>query len=337
MTTTAGPGTPPAPPAQPAPPALAIPTQRLHRPLVAVAIALAAFTLVAIGGALFDDRDLLGHPIWMKPLKFTISFSLYCVTLAWMLSLQTKRRRAGWWLGTVVATGIAVEMILIVGQVVVRGRQLHFNLSTPADKLIHDIMAGTVYAIWAAVLVVAIQLLFDKPGDRALRWSIRMALGTTLGGMLLGNLMFHASPAQQRAIDATGDEKFFGTHSVGVEDGGPGLPITGWSTEGGDLRIGHFLGVHALQAIPLLALGLVLLARRYRSLRPEGPRTALVLIGTSAYAGLIWLVTWQAQRGESIAHPSAPTLLAFAGLLCATATLSLAVLVRARRTTLVSP
>jgi hypothetical protein len=92
MTTTAGPGAPPAPPAQPAPPALPIPTQRLHRPLVAVAIALAAFTLVAIGGALFDDRDLLGHPIWMKPLKFTISFSLYCVTLAWMLSLQTKRR-----------------------------------------------------------------------------------------------------------------------------------------------------------------------------------------------------------------------------------------------------
>jgi hypothetical protein len=34
------------------------------------------------------------------------------------------------------------------------------------------------------------------------------------------------------------------------------LPITGWNTQGGDLRIGHFLGVHALQLILMLALGL---------------------------------------------------------------------------------
>lgn len=321
-------------PVPPTLPALPSSPHRLHRPLLAVSIALAVLTLVGIGGALFDDRDLLGHPIWMKPLKFMISFALYCGTLAWMLSLQTKARRLGWWMGTVVAVGVAVEMVLIVGQVVVRGRQLHFNTSTPTDTLFHDIMAGTVYVIWFAVLVVAIQLLFDKPGDRALRWSIRLALGTTLGGMLLGNLMFRATPAQQQAIDATGREDFFGSHSVGVEDGGPGMPITGWSTEGGDLRIGHFLGVHALQLIPLLALGLILLARRYAVLRPEGPRTALVAIGAAAYGGLIWLVTWQADRGESLVHPSGSTLLAFGSLLSATIVLSLTVFARARRTTL---
>jgi hypothetical protein len=123
---------------------------------------------------------------------------------------------------------------------------------------------------------------------------------------------------------------------VGVEDGGAGLPITGWSTEGGDLRIGHFLGVHALQAIPLLALGLVLLARRFPALRPENPRTLLVLVGTASYAGLIWLVTWQAQRGESIVHPGSATLAAAGSWLGATVLLSLLVLFRARRTTLVS-
>lgn len=322
-------------PVPPTLPALPSSPHRLHRPLVAVSIALAVLTLVGIGGALFDDRDLLGHAIWMKPLKFMISFALYCATLAWMLSLQTKARRLGWWMGTVVAVGVAAEMVLIVGQVVVRGRQLHFNMSTPADKLIHDIMAGTVYLIWTAVLVVAIQLLFDKPGDKALRWSIRLALGTTLGGMLLGNLMFRATPAQQTAMDATGREDFFGSHSVGVEDGGPGMPITGWSTEGGDLRIGHFLGVHALQLVPLLALGLILLARRYAVLRPEGPRTALVAIGAASYGSLIWLVTWQAERGESLVYPGRSTLLAFGSLLSATIVLSLAVLHRARRTTLV--
>ncbi|HEY0619787.1 MAG TPA: hypothetical protein VGD15_19435 [Kribbella sp.] len=324
-------------PAEPAAiPSLPSRTNRLHRPLLAVSIALAALSVVGIGGALFDDRDLLGHPIWMKPLKFMISFALYCVTLAWMLSLQTKARRLGWWMGTVVAVGMAAELVLIVGQVVVRGRQLHFNMSTPADQLIHSLMATTVYVIWTSVLVVAIQLLFDKPGDRALRWSIRLALATTLGGMLLGNLMFRATPAQLQAEAATGRLDHFGSHSVGVEDGGPGLPITGWSTEGGDLRIGHFLGVHSLQLIPLLALGLVLLARRFPGLRPEGPRTALVFVGTAAYAGLIWLVTWQAERGESIVHPTTPTLLASGVLLSATTILSLAVLVHSRRTTLVS-
>lgn len=328
MTTTTA--VPPATPILPSSP------HRLHRPLLAVSIALAALTLVGIAGALFDDRDLLGHPIWMKPLKFMISFALYCVTLAWMLSLQSKARRLGWWMGTVVALGVAVEMVLIVGQVVVRGRQLHFNMSTPADKLFHDIMAGTVYVIWAAVLVIAIQLLFDKPGDKALRWSIRLALGTTLGGMLLGNLMFRATPVQQQASDATGRQDFFGSHSVGVEDGGPGMPITGWSTEAGDLRIGHFLGVHALQFIPMLALGLILLARRYPALRPEGPRTALIFIGAVSYAGLIALVTWQAERGESLVHPGQTTLLAAGSLLSATIIASLAVLTRARRTTLAS-
>jgi hypothetical protein len=317
-------------------PALPDKPTRLHRPLLWVSIALAALVPVAILGALFDDRVLLGHPIWMKPLKFAISLAAYCAALAWMLSLQRRARRVGWWMGTIIAAGIAVEMVLVMIQVVFRGRQLHFNMSTPADALIHNIMPTAIYLVWGAMLVVAIQLLFDKPGDRALRWSIRLALGTTLAGMLLANLMFRATPAQEREAAEAGEQLHFGSHSVGVEDGGAGLPITGWSTEGGDLRIGHFLGVHALQAIPLLALGLVLLARRFQALRPEGPRTALVIVGAASYGGLMWLVTWQAQRGESIVHPGAATLTAVAWWLGATILTSLLVLFRARRTTLVS-
>ncbi|NEA36074.1 hypothetical protein [Streptomyces sp. SID13031] len=317
-------------------PALPGRPQRLHRPLVAVSIALAVMVVVGIVGALFDDRQLLGHPIWMKPLKFAMSFAAYSLTLAWLLSLQTKARRLGWWMGTAAAAGMAAEMVIITGQVVVRGRQLHFNQSTPTDTLMHDLMAQTVYVIWFAIFVIAVQLLFDKPGDKALRWSIRLALGTSLIGMLAGTLMFRTTPTQEKALAETGREDFFGAHSVGVEDGGPGMPITGWSTEGGDLRVGHFLGIHALQLIPLVALGLVLLARRFPVLRPEGPRTALVWIAAASYGGLIWLAIWQAQRGESLVHPGRSTLFAAGSLLTATLVLSLLVLLRARRTTLAS-
>jgi len=43
-------------------------------------------------------------------------------------------------------------------------------------------------------------------------------------------------------------------HTYGAPDGGPGIPFLNWSTIAGDLRIGHFVTLHGLQVIPLIAL-----------------------------------------------------------------------------------
>jgi hypothetical protein len=96
------------------------------------------------------------------------------------------------------------------------------------------------------------------------------------------------------------------------------MALTGWSTTGGDLRIPHFVGMHALQALPLLALLLGVLATRLPRLRPAAARTELVVVGAAAYAGLVALVTWQAERGQSLIQPDAATLVGLGVLVLGT-------------------
>jgi hypothetical protein len=85
-----------------------------------------------------------------------------------------------------------------------------------------------------------------------------------------------------------------GAHTVGAPDGGPGLPVTGWSTEHGDIRVAHFLGLHALQLLPIVAL---LLARRRVN---DAIRVRLTIAAAASYAGLFAILLSGALRGQPI-------------------------------------
>ena len=76
---------------------------------------------------------------------------------------------------------------------------------------------------------------------------------------------------------------------MGAADGGPGLPLFGWSTIAGDLRIPHFFGLHALQALPLFAL----------ALRNRASKLSVDLFGIG-YLSAIALLTAQALGQQSI-------------------------------------
>lgn len=282
----------------------------LHRPLVWFSASMVLLALVSVGGLVLDDRILVGAPIWTKPFKFAVSFVAYCMTLAWMLTLLPRGRRVGWWAGTVLAAASAGEMVLITTQVI-RGKQSHFNNETAFDAAVFQAMGLTVVVLWLAALVIAILLLRARILDRATAWAVRLGSLIALAGAAVGFLMVQPTPEQLAAGD---DAAIVGAHSVGVPDGGPSMPVTGWSTTGGDLRIAHFFGMHALQVIPLLLLALVALAPRFARLRDERVRLRLTLVVSGTYAAVFALVTWQALRGQALLDPDGTTLAAAGAL-----------------------
>ncbi|WP_435588011.1 hypothetical protein [Micromonospora aurantiaca (nom. illeg.)] len=300
-----------------------------HRPLMLLVSAMAVLTVVAAVGVVADPRVLTGAPIWLKPLKFAISFVLYGVTLAWMLSLLPRRSRAAERAATVIVAMAVVEMVVIVGQVL-RGTTSHFNGTTTLDAMLFSVMGAAITVLFAAQLVLAVVLAVvlarRSLADRAGGYAVRLGLAVSLLGMLVAFPMVAQPPAGAPA-------GISGAHSVGVPDGGPGLPLLGWSTTGGDLRVGHFVGMHALQVLPLLA---ILLDRFLGARLDELTRARLVLVGGAAYAALTLLVTAQALRGQPLLAPDGLTLAAAAALVVATAAATALVLARrARRTEVV--
>ncbi|MFD3655443.1 hypothetical protein [Streptomyces sp. NPDC058620] len=271
---------------------------------------------VAGVGILVDDRVLAGSAIWAKPFKFSVSFVAYALSLAWMLTLLTRGRRIGWWAGTVVAVASLAEMALITWQVV-RGKRSHFNNATPFDTSLYNAMAGSIVILWTGTLVIAILLMRARIADRASAWVIRAGVVIALAGAGLGFLMTQPT-AEQRAAGNLDTADVVGAHAVGVPDGGPSMPLTGWSTTGGDLRIPHFVGMHALQLLPLLLLVLVALATRLPRLGDPRVRLRLVLVASGAYAAVVALLTWQALRGQPLIHPDGATLTTAALILAAT-------------------
>lgn len=289
------------------------------RPLAAYTVAMAVLAVACVVGLALDPRLLGGQPIWAKPFKFSVSFVLYGATLVWMVSLLTgtvARRWAGR-LGAVVAVAGSIEMIAIVGQVV-RGRASHFNVATPLDLAIWSTMGTTIVVLWLATAAIGVLLLRERTLPTSTAWAVRLGLAVALLGMAAAFLMTGPTGAQIAAAPVTGMPTA-GAHAVGVPDGGPGLPLVGWSTTGGDLRIGHFVGLHALQAVPLLAIGLAWLATRVPSLRPERVRAHLVAVGAAAWASLTVGLVWQALRGQPLLAPDGLTLTALAVVVLAAA------------------
>ncbi|WP_052460816.1 hypothetical protein [Microbacterium gorillae] len=279
-----------------------------HRPLVAIAIAAAVLGVISVIMAFVDPVQIVGTNGWLKPIKFSISTSVYAISFAWLIGRRRRWQRTAWWAGTLVTIGMVIELAIIVGAVAL-GTTSHFNVSTPLHIAMWSIMAGSIGMVWMMSLLVAFAVMRNPEQSRSRNWAIRGALVISLAGLAVAFLM--TTPTSGQLSNFQG---IAGAHAVGVADGGPGLPLLGWSTVGGDLRVPHFIGMHALQVLPLILMGLEVASRKIRVLQTERVRFRLTALAVIAFAALVAIVTAQALIGQSIVAPRGPIAIALVAL-----------------------
>lgn len=295
-------------------------------------LAMSGLVLTAGIGLAVDGREILNESVWLKPFKFGLSFVLYGATLAWLLSKLRKAKRFGWWTGTAFAITGIVDVGFIAVQAA-RGTFSHFNANSDTfNQVGQQVFMSGVLGLFGASLVVAIMLLFQRIGDAPLNRAIRVGLGLAVAGMGLAFYLVGSQSQRQEVTDAYGHPvTLAGSHGIGVEAGGPGMPLTNWSTVGGDLRIPHFVGLHAIHFLLLTVLALSLLAARVEWLRPERVRHRLVGVAAFGYAGVMLTVTVQAFRGQALIHPDVQTIGLLGGVLTVSLAALLGVVATARR------
>lgn len=308
--------------------------QRLHqylwainRPMTILFWAMVVTSLLGIVGMLLDPRLVLGQSNWAKTTKFSLSILLYAGSMLWIFGFDTLRPRLSRFILTAGAWILGLEMALIIFQGA-RAVPMHFNNATTFDATLFSIMGATITIFWFINALGVGVLIAQQVSSPILAWALRLGFVIALLGMLQGFLMTNPSPEQRALLEAGHTPTMIGAHTIGAPDGGPGLPVLGWSTTHGDLRIGHFVGLHALQIVPLLGLLLMRWPATWLTLRQ---RLALLWTGALGYLGLTALVTWQALRGQPLLAPDLWTVTGALLLVAATIGTTAVIILYARR------
>ena len=246
-------------------------------PLTAVGMLMIVVAGASVVAMLVDPRIITGAPAWLKPFKFAVSTAIYSLTLAWIFGYLSDWPRARRVVGWTTAIVFVLEVALIDTQAW-RGTTSHFNVSTPLDATMFFVMGGAILLQTLVSVTVAVALWRQRFTDKALGWALRLGMTLTIVGALTGPLMTRPTAAQLADARAGARMTISGAHSVGGLDGGPGVPVTGWSSAHGDLRVAHFIGLHAIQVLALVAVGL----RRWHV--PETVRVRALLAAAASYA-----------------------------------------------------
>jgi hypothetical protein len=200
-------------------------------------LAMLAGMLVCFALQFGDARLLAGVSVWEKPAKFFLSLIVQAATIAWALSLLPKSARgvkSATWL---FVAALIVEMVYMIYRAS-RGEASHFNTSTPFAAIMYGVMGVGALTLTATSGFVGWRV-WQQRGSSLMHEAAGLGL---MFGALLGTIAGAYLSSQT-------------SHWIGGDQtDATGLAFFHWSTTGGDLRVAHFIGLHAAQAVPLAAL-----------------------------------------------------------------------------------
>ncbi len=193
------------------------------------------FALVCLVLSAVTTTQVFNVSAWIKPFKFAFSTWLFAWAMGWYMHYLTDfdPRYYNW-------TFIAL-LSFEIGYIALRaaqGQLSHFNVSTSANATWYSLIAAAITIVTLYTAYIGLLFFGGKvaPLEPHYLWSIR------LGIVLFVVFAFEGFVMGSRL-----------THTVGGPDGTPGLPLLHWSYSHGDLRVAHFVGMHALQLLPLLS------------------------------------------------------------------------------------
>ena len=238
-------------------------------------LALIVVTLISIS----DTRQILGLNPWIKPMKFLTSVTIFLWTVAWLMPETANKPAARAMVRWTIAGAMVIEIVMIIMQAA-RGTTSHFNVASSFDAMVFQIMGIAIVFNSLAMFLFFVIIRRDTPPSRAgYIWGIRIGVAMFLFASLEGAMIVSNN-----------------AHTVGAPDGGAGLPFVDWSTQYGDLRVAHFVGMHAMQGLPLLGFVLDRATRGHRSTNGDKPlglsRNVVIAAGILWFAvtgGLLYL------------------------------------------------
>ena len=255
---------------------LRVTTGQQAEPFAVLTSTMIALFLILLIWAVFDPRLIDGIPVWLKPLKFSLSLVVHFATLALIVRSLSPELRT-WRSLTIAATILAAAGLGEMGYIIFQAAQAehsHFNLSSSFHIIMYQMMGV------GAVLLIAMPLLVARVVHRDSAMSPGLRSGIVLGVVVSFALTLIVAGYMS---NSTGH--YVGTPSADA----PSFPLLGWSGEVGDLRPAHFLSLHALQIFPLLGLWL--------DRRPGGNPVRVLRVLACGYAVLTLAVFAQALLG----------------------------------------
>jgi hypothetical protein len=237
--------------------------------------------------AVVDWSPWWGAVSWRKPVVFGMSLGILAWSAVWVMR-QLPVRRWGWFPAGLLGGGSIVELIAITMQRW-RGESSHFNYATSFDAAVWGAMSKVILLVALALAVLLIWSLVQFRGTPAARIAVVVGLSAMV---VSGYIGFGMAAVGEAAAAATGQ-----------------APATIVFGAAGSAKLAHALGMHGLQVLGLLAIGL--------GLRPAPARTqvGLMILAAAGYASVFAAVTATAYAGRAWTSPTAPlALLTLAGV-----------------------